>query len=147
MLAIRMQRTGRKGRANFRIVVQDSRQTPSSGKFVELLGHYNPHTKTAEIAKEKASFYLEHGAQPSDSAAKLLKREGVKLPKWASISTDIKREVRNPEKLRKNQPKVDEKSEDKTTEDTGNEITEQTEQEADTSAETKSEDKDSDKND
>ncbi len=72
MLAIRMQRTGRKGHAMFRVVVQDSRQTPTSGKVVARLGSYDPHAKTVVLDKEKAAFYLEHGAQPSGRAVRLL---------------------------------------------------------------------------
>ncbi|HEY8998898.1 MAG TPA: 30S ribosomal protein S16 [Candidatus Saccharimonadales bacterium] len=105
MLAIRMQRTGRKGHAMFRMVVQESRLTPTSGKVVALLGSYDPHAKAITLDKEKASFYLEHGAQPSDRVARLLKNEGVKLPSWVSIVEGKARTTRNPEKLRKNQPK------------------------------------------
>jgi len=99
-----MQRTGRKGHAMFRVVVQDSRRTPTSGKVVAALGHYDPHTKTATLVKDKAQFYLDHGAQPTDRVARLLEAEGVKLPKWVKKSADKKRDIRNPEKLRKNQP-------------------------------------------
>jgi small subunit ribosomal protein S16 len=104
MLAIRMQRTGRKGHAQFRVVVQDSRQTPTSGKVVAQIGTYNPHTKTAVLAKDKAEFYLTNGAQPSDRVAHLLKQEGVKLPGWASLEAKKEGKLRNPEKLRKNRP-------------------------------------------
>lgn len=104
MLAIRMQRTGRKGHAMFRVVVQESRLTPTSGRIVANLGSYDPHTKQVNLVKDKATFYLEHGAQPSDRAARLLKKEGVKLPKWVKLEADKKRELRNPDKLRKNQP-------------------------------------------
>jgi len=104
MLAIRMQRTGRKGHAEFRVVVQDSRRSPSSGKIVAQIGHYNPHTKEAVLAKDKAEFYLKHGAQPSDRVAKLLKAESVKLPKWVELEGKKKRVIRNPEKLRRNRP-------------------------------------------
>lgn len=106
MLAIRMQRTGRKGHAMFRLVVQESRVTPTSGKVVVTLGSYDPHAKVATIDKEKAAFYLGNGAQPSDRAARLLKSEGVELPKWVKVvDAEKKRAIRNPEKLRKNQPK------------------------------------------
>src|SRR5580704_13698358 len=104
MLAIRMQRTGRKGHAMFRVVVQDSRRTPTSGKIVASLGSYDPHAKTLTLDKEKASFYLDHGAQPSDRAAHLLKEEGVKLPTWVTASAKQKREVRNPDKRRSTRP-------------------------------------------
>lgn len=104
MLSIRMQRTGRKGHAMFRLVVQESRLTPTSGKVVAQLGSFDPHTKTAIVNGEKASFYLKNGAQPSDRAAYLLAKEGVELPKWVSKSAPKTRTTRHPEKLRKNQP-------------------------------------------
>ena len=104
MLVIRMQRTGRKGHAQFRVVVQDSRRTPTSGKVVAPLGSYNPHTKTASLDKEKASYYLEHGAQPTERVARLLKAEGVKLPNWVKAADKKAGKLRNPDKLRKNRP-------------------------------------------
>lgn len=104
MLAIRLQRTGRKGHAQFRVVVQDSRRTPTSGRYVYLLGSYNPHTKALAIDKEKADYYLKNGARPSDRVARLLKANGVELPVWVKLEADKERKLRNPEKLRKNQP-------------------------------------------
>lgn len=106
MLSIRMQRTGRKGHAMFRVVVQDSRLTPTSGKVVALLGNYDPHSKTANIVKDKAEFYLKNGAQPSDRAARILESEGVKMPAWFVKAAEKKRATRNPDKLRKNQEPV-----------------------------------------
>ena len=107
-----MQRTGRKGHAMFRMVVQDSRVTPTSGKVVALLGSYDPHAKTATFDKEKAATFLKNGAQPSDRVVALFKKEGVKLPNW--VEDPIKKEgkLRNPEKLRKNQPKEAPKDEE-----------------------------------
>lgn len=104
MLAIRMQRTGRKGQAQFRMVVQDSRRTPSSGRVVANLGSYDPHTKVARVDLEKAATYLSNGAQPSDRVAALLQKEGVKLPTWVEVRTKKDRTIRNADKLRKNQP-------------------------------------------
>lgn len=104
MLAIRMQRTGRKGHAMFRVVVQDSRVTPTSGKLVAQLGSYDPHAKTLILDKEKSSFYLEHGANPSPRVARLLQAEGVKLPKWVVLSESKVGKLRHPEKLRRNRP-------------------------------------------
>jgi small subunit ribosomal protein S16 len=105
MLTIRMQRTGRKGHAMFRVVVQESRLTPTSGKVVAQLGHYDPHAKTVSLDKNKAAFYLGNGAQPSDRAARLLQGEGVQLPKWVKLAANKSSKIRNPEKLRRNQPK------------------------------------------
>lgn len=104
MLVIRMQRTGRKGHAQFRVVVQDSRRTPTSGKIVAALGSYNPHTKQTAIDKEKAQAFLDHGAQPTSRVALLLKSEGVKLPKWVKIDTSKARTVRNADKRRSTSP-------------------------------------------
>src|ERR1700757_1211337 len=98
MLVIRMQRTGRKGHAMFRVIVQDAQRTPTSGKVVARIGSFDPHAKTVSLDKEKAAFYLEHGAQPSDRVARLLKDEGVKLPDWVKSVTSKERTVRNPDK-------------------------------------------------
>ncbi|NND89136.1 MAG: 30S ribosomal protein S16 [Flavobacteriaceae bacterium] len=111
MLAIRLQRRGRKGHAQFRVIVQDSRFSPKSGKVVENLGSYDPHTKEATLDVDRAKEFLKNGAQPSDRVARILKAEKVSLPKWVSIEKNQKRETRNPEKLRKNQtdePKAEE---------------------------------------
>ena len=104
MLAIRFQRVGRKGHAEFRIVVQDARRTPSSGRIVAQIGHYNPHTKAVVLNKEKAAFYVSNGAQPSPRAALVLKNEGVALPAWVKLGGGKTRAVKDTEKLRRNRP-------------------------------------------
>jgi small subunit ribosomal protein S16 len=104
MLSIRLQRTGRKGHAHFRVVVQESRLTPTSGRVVANLGSLDPHTKEVTLDKEKAAFYLSNGAQPSERVAKMFKRENIELPSWVKIVDNQNRVLRNPEKLRKNQP-------------------------------------------
>jgi small subunit ribosomal protein S16 len=104
MLVIRMQRTGRKGHAMFRVVVQDSRRTPTSGKVVAFLGSYDPHSKQVNLDKEKAATYLSNGAQPSERVARLFKAEGVKLPKWVKLTAEKQREVRNADKRRSTRP-------------------------------------------
>jgi small subunit ribosomal protein S16 len=105
MLVIRLQRTGRKGHAQFRVVVQDSRRTPTSGKIVAQVGTYDPHSKAININKERAQHYLDHGAQPSERVIVILKNEGLNLPKWVATSDKKAGKIRNPEKLRRNQPK------------------------------------------
>ncbi len=104
MLAIRMQRTGRKGHAAFRVVVQDSRLSPKSGKVVERLGSYDPHTKQTSLVKERAEHFLKNGAQPSPRVAALLKAQGIKLPEWVVLSDKKESGIKNPDKLRKNRP-------------------------------------------
>lgn len=114
MLAIRLQRTGRTGHAQFRVIVQDSRFSPKRGRVVAYGGSYDPHTKIASLHTDIISSYLDKGAQPSDRVARLLKKEGVKLPKWVSLAEPKKRAVRNPDKLRRNRPPVEQTSEDST---------------------------------
>jgi small subunit ribosomal protein S16 len=104
MLAIRLQRTGRSGHAQFRVIVQDSRFNPKRGRVVTYLGSYDPHTKKAEIDSVKTAQYLENGARPSDSAARLLKKEGVKLPAWVKLAEPKKKETRNADKRRSTRP-------------------------------------------
>ncbi len=107
MLAIRMQRTGRKGHAMFRVIAQDSRFSPKSGRVAASLGHYDPHAKTVTIDKEKIETYLQNGAQPSPRVARLLKAEGVKLPDWVVVESKKEGKVRNADKRRSTRP-VDE---------------------------------------
>ena len=111
MLAIRMQRTGRTGHAQFRLIVQDSRFSPKSGRVVAYIGSYNPHSKAVTLDKEMAEQYLSKGAQPSPRLVKILKNEGVKLPNWVREPAPKKRATRNPEKLRRNRPAGAPKSE------------------------------------
>lgn len=112
MLVIRLQRTGRKGHAQFRVVVQDSRRTPTSGKIVAQVGTYDPHTKTITLDKERAQHYLDHGAQPSDRVIVIFEKEGIKLPKWVVKPSKKEGKIRNAEKLRRNQPKEEPKAEE-----------------------------------
>ncbi len=104
MLAIRMQRTGRKGHAMFRIIVQDARRTPVSGNLVAQIGHYDPHSKVCVLDKEKASFYLEHGARPSPRVIGIFKNEKIKLPAWVEETVAKQRTVRHPDKRRSTAP-------------------------------------------
>ncbi|USN96957.1 MAG: 30S ribosomal protein S16 [Candidatus Nomurabacteria bacterium] len=105
MLAIRLQRLGRKGLPIYRVAVQEAQRHPSSGRVVAYVGTYNPHTKEVTIQKDAAQKYLDNGAQPSPRVVKLLKAEGVKLPKWVKEPVaDKQKTIKNIEKLRKNQP-------------------------------------------
>lgn len=106
MLAIRLQRLGRKGYPVYRLAVQESQRHPSSGRVVAYVGSYNPHTKEATIQVADAQKYLDNGAQPTPRVVKLLKDAGVKLPKWVKQPEIGKaKAIKNTEKLRKNQPK------------------------------------------
>ena len=111
MLAIRLQRLGRKGLPQYRVIVQDADRAPSSGRVVAYLGHFNPHTKEVVIDKEKAEGYLNNGAQPSERVVSLLKSQGIKMPKWVKEPVKQSGTTKNPEKLRKNQPKEEQAKE------------------------------------
>jgi small subunit ribosomal protein S16 len=104
VLTIRMQRTGRSSHAQFRVIVQDSRFSPTRGRVVAYLGSYDPHTKVATVDGPKASSYLENGAQPSDRVARLLQKEGIKLPSWVKLDQPQKRATKNPAKRRSTRP-------------------------------------------
>lgn len=106
MLAIRLQRIGRKGYPVYRIAVQESQRHPSSGRVVAYVGSYNPHTKEVSLQKDDVQKYLSNGAQPTPRVVKLLQAEGVKLPSWVKLpATDKQKAIKSAEKLRKNQPK------------------------------------------
>ena len=79
---IRLQRGGRKGYAVYRIVIADV-NAPRDGKFTEKIGTYNPNTNpaTVDLNFDRALYWVEAGAQPTDTVRNLLKREGVYLMK------------------------------------------------------------------
>lgn len=107
MLAIRLQRVGRKGYATYRVSVQEAQRHPTSGRIVAQIGNYNPHTKEATIQVEAAQKYLDNGAQPSPRVVKLLTTAGVKMPSWVEKTSKKSKVVRNADKLRKNQAPVE----------------------------------------
>jgi small subunit ribosomal protein S16 len=71
---MRLTRVGSKKNPIYRVVVADSR-SPRDGKFIEIVGRYNPQTEpsTIELDEEKVRGWLEKGAQPTESVARLLK--------------------------------------------------------------------------
>ena len=79
---IRLQRGGRKGYAFYSIVIADAR-APRDGRFTEKIGSYNPNTNpaTVELNFERALYWVECGAQPTDTVRNILSREGVYLMK------------------------------------------------------------------
>ncbi len=79
---IRLQRGGRKGYAFYRIVIADAR-APRDGKFTEKIGTYNPNTNpaTVDLNFDRALYWVEVGAQPTDTVRNILSREGVYLMK------------------------------------------------------------------
>ena len=80
MVRIRLRRGGRKKAPVYRIVVADSK-SPRDGKFIEILGQYAPRQQQGEggltVDAERALYWLEVGAQPSDTVRSLLRKAGV----------------------------------------------------------------------
>jgi small subunit ribosomal protein S16 len=75
---LRLMRTGRRGAPSYRIVAIDSRKK-RDGKFLEILGHYNPRTEPADIGikEERIRYWLGVGAQPSETVRSLLRKAGL----------------------------------------------------------------------
>ncbi len=78
MVKIRLRRVGTKKKPQYRLVVADAR-SPRDGAFIEIIGHYNPLTdpETVVIVEDRARHWLERGAQPTDTAARLLAKVGI----------------------------------------------------------------------
>ncbi len=75
---IRLRRVGLKKQPSYRIVVADSR-SPRDGRFIEIIGHYNPRTEpiTEVVKEDRALYWLSVGAQPSEPVMRIFKRLGT----------------------------------------------------------------------
>lgn len=78
MVRIRLRRMGAKRQPFYRVVVADS-ESPRDGRFLEIIGSYNPRTDppTIIVKTERVQYWLSVGAQPSDSVVKLFKKVGI----------------------------------------------------------------------
>jgi small subunit ribosomal protein S16 len=78
MVKIRLRRMGAKKQPTYRFVVADSR-SPRDGRFIEILGHYDPRTepKTLEVNVDKAKEWLAKGAQPTETVRRLFAEKGI----------------------------------------------------------------------
>ena len=79
---IRLARHGRKGRPFYHVVIADSR-APRDGRYIEKIGTYNPNTNpaTIDLKFDRALYWLMTGAQPTDTASRILSYKGVLLKK------------------------------------------------------------------
>ena len=78
MVRIRLRRVGGRSQASFRIVATD-KESPNNGRFIEILGFYNPRTQpaTIQLKEERIYEWISKGAQPSDSAMQVFKVAGL----------------------------------------------------------------------
>jgi small subunit ribosomal protein S16 len=78
MVRIRLRRTGSRGQPSYRIVIAD-KESPRDGRFLEIVGFYNPRTEpgTLEIKEDRIYEWMNKGALPTDSVAQLFKSSGT----------------------------------------------------------------------
>ena len=103
MLIIRLIRTGKKNAPSFRIVVVEKTAPPKSGKFLEILGNYNPRLKELNLKKDRIEYWLSQGVQTSAAVHNLLVNQGIiKGPKIKKkIRIKKKKEAKREEKTEK----------------------------------------------
>ncbi|OGZ58622.1 MAG: 30S ribosomal protein S16 [Candidatus Spechtbacteria bacterium RIFCSPHIGHO2_02_FULL_43_15b] len=77
MLRIRLIRNGKRNRPNYRLAVLPQRSSSQSGRFLEVLGHYDPLKKDRSFKKERIEYWISKGAIPSDSAKNMLISCGI----------------------------------------------------------------------
>jgi small subunit ribosomal protein S16 len=97
MLKMRLQRTGRKNEPQYRVVITDQRNGVQSGKFIDIVGSYNPKAGTVDLKKEIITEWISKGVQLSDTVHNFLVEhkviEGKKissLPKKTSVKRKTK---------------------------------------------------------
>ncbi len=90
MVRIRLRRMGAKKKPFYRIVVTQT-ESPRDGRFIEVIGTYNPRTEpeTVELNTERASYWLGVGAQPSDGVLPILRRHNLVDEKGTFIRTPV----------------------------------------------------------
>jgi len=86
MLTIRFLRSGKRGQPFFRIVVINKKSAPRPGRFVEIVGFFNPSTKEKQLKTERIQYWLSVGAKPSESVHNLLVSEKIIQAKKINVS-------------------------------------------------------------
>ena len=112
MIVIRLIRRGKKNQPFFRMVVTDKRNSPKGGRFLEILGFFNPLTKEKGFKKERIKYWLSVGAQTSDRVHNLLIDEKVVEGKKIAVHKKAKKK-KKAEKEPKKEKKVETKEEPK----------------------------------
>lgn len=102
---LRLRRMGKKKQPVYKVVAADSR-SPRDGKFLEDVGLYNPLTKphTVDLKEERVSYWLDNGAQPTDTVKSLLRQKGIilkrELKRKGLSEEQINSEMENWQKMR-----------------------------------------------
>jgi len=112
MLKIRLQRVGKKNSPSYRVVLAEH-TAPPQGKFIEILGHYNPRKKEKGFRKERIEHWLSKGAQLSPTVYNLLVDEGIlkgiKIKAWRPKKKAKEEAKEVPESEKKGEEKVEER--------------------------------------
>ncbi len=101
MLRIRLSRIGKRNKAQFRVTVSESRRSPM-GRYIEILGFYNPHTKEKVFKEERIKYWLSKGAKPSATIHNFLVDAGI-IKEEKVISWKPKKKENKEEKEQKKQ--------------------------------------------
>jgi len=95
MLKIRLQRVGRKNVPNFRVVLTESQNSTKSGKYLEILGNYDPVHKTKALDGERIKYWISKGAQISPTVNNLMVNYKVwdrpKMQSWKPKTTEVQK--------------------------------------------------------
>ncbi|MEA3295994.1 MAG: 30S ribosomal protein S16 [Patescibacteria group bacterium] len=111
MLSIRFLRKGKNHQPVYRVVVTDKKRPPQGGRFLEILGFYNPITKEKNLKQDRIKYWISVGAQASDSVHNLLVKQGIiKAKKISAHKVSKKKEEEKKEEIKKEEVK-EEKSE------------------------------------
>lgn len=104
MLKIRLRRIGRIHEPFYRIVVTEDK-SPVQGKFIAQIGHYDPKTKELILKQDEATEWMNKGAKPSNTVAKLMKKE--KMTHKSIVVVQTKKTVEKKEETKTEEPKAE----------------------------------------
>jgi small subunit ribosomal protein S16 len=111
MVKIIFSRVGKKKNPQYRIIALDKKKDPW-GNFLEILGHFNPHTKELTLKNDRIEHWLSQGAQPSDTVHNILVEQGIVKNKKKTVSRiSKKRQEKLAEKEKENKEKKESKEE------------------------------------
>lgn len=91
MLVMRLQRVGRKNDPSFRVIVTEKERAAKAGRFIELVGFYNPRTKVVDLKVERIQYWLSKGVQPSGTIHNLLVSKNIIQAPKIHVSSSSKR--------------------------------------------------------
>lgn len=89
MLKIRLQRVGRKHEPSFRFVLTDSKNSAQSGRFIEVLGSYDPRKMIDSLKGDRIKNWLSKGAHPTDTVRNILIKHGLVRGKKSHVGADF----------------------------------------------------------